>query len=175
MTGANAGATGTCAPADCKSGADGKVAFTYTGAKDGSDTITANATVGTVKLTATAAKTWTKARRGASRVDHRDQVDVRPAERDGLPFALRDHAGVEKRTVLDTDGHTATPDRYTFGDLPAGTYNLVELVPAGSEFHRAECSDHEHTTIHEATATATIALAPVANVTCTFYDTPTHH
>ena len=84
---------------------------------------------------------------------------------------LRSHAGAEKRTVLDTDGHTATPDRFTFGDLPADTYDLTELVPDGWEFHRAECSGH--TTIHD--ATATIALAPGENVTCTFYDVPTHH
>ena len=31
VTGANAGAAGICVPASCTSGADGKVAFTYTG------------------------------------------------------------------------------------------------------------------------------------------------
>src|SRR5262245_28805234 len=59
VTGANAGATGTCAPADCKTGADGKVSFTYTGTNEGDDTINAAITIDGSRQTATAAKTWT--------------------------------------------------------------------------------------------------------------------
>jgi uncharacterized repeat protein (TIGR01451 family) len=59
VTGANAGAAGTCVPADCKSDVNGKVTFTYTGTKAGDDTINASITVEGSRQTATAAKTWT--------------------------------------------------------------------------------------------------------------------
>ncbi len=58
VTGANAGATGTCGPASCVSDSAGQVTFTYTGASAGSDTITAQVTVGSATQTATAAKDW---------------------------------------------------------------------------------------------------------------------
>ena len=38
VTGANAGANGTCAPADCKTNSSGQVTFTYTGTAPGDDT-----------------------------------------------------------------------------------------------------------------------------------------
>ena len=58
VTGVNAGATGVCAPVTCSTGADGKVAYTYTGAAAGDDTINATITVDGSTQTATAAKTW---------------------------------------------------------------------------------------------------------------------
>lgn len=58
VTGANAGATGTCAPVTCITGADGKVAYTYTGTAAGDDTINAAITVDGSRQSATAAKTW---------------------------------------------------------------------------------------------------------------------
>jgi Bacterial Ig-like domain (group 1) len=66
VTGANGGATGTCAPATCVTGADGKVAFTYTGTAAGDDTINAAITVDGSRQTATAAKTWVDAPRTGS-------------------------------------------------------------------------------------------------------------
>jgi uncharacterized repeat protein (TIGR01451 family) len=59
VTGANSGATGTCAPSDCKTDGTGKVTFTYTGTKEGDDTINAAITVDGSRQTATASKTWT--------------------------------------------------------------------------------------------------------------------
>jgi len=51
VTGQNAGATGTCAPADCKTDASGQVTFTYTvpvaNSSLGTDTITAGVTLAT--------------------------------------------------------------------------------------------------------------------------------
>lgn len=170
VTGANAGATGTCAPADCKSGADGKVAFTYTGAKDGTDTITASAKVGEVSLTATAAKTWTKVVETHPGTITVIKSTFHWSTATEFTFVLHGPGG-DSRAILDTDGHTATPDRWTFKDLAPGTYDLTELAAHGWEFHRAECTDHA--TIHD--ATATIVLAESANVTCTFYNTPDHH
>ncbi|MBI5105879.1 MAG: Ig-like domain-containing protein [Solirubrobacterales bacterium] len=58
VTGANAGASGTCVPADCKTDASGNVTFTYTGAAAGDDTINAAITIDGSRQTATAAKTW---------------------------------------------------------------------------------------------------------------------
>jgi hypothetical protein len=58
VTGVNAGATGTCVPATCITGADGKVAYTYTGTAVGDDTINAAITVDGSRQSATAAKTW---------------------------------------------------------------------------------------------------------------------
>jgi hypothetical protein len=66
VTGVNAGATGTCAPATCITGADGKVAYTYTGTTAGDDTINAAITVDGSRQTATAAKTWVEAPRTGS-------------------------------------------------------------------------------------------------------------
>ena len=58
VTGANAGAMGTCVPADCTTPADGRVTFTYTGLVAGDDTINASITVSGTSQRATAAKTW---------------------------------------------------------------------------------------------------------------------
>ncbi|MGH2935418.1 MAG: Ig-like domain-containing protein [Gaiellaceae bacterium] len=59
VTGANAGASGTCSPADCKTNASGQVTFTYTGTSAGDDTINASINISGTVQTATAAKTWT--------------------------------------------------------------------------------------------------------------------
>lgn len=60
VTGQNAGATGTCAPVDCKSDASGNVSFTYHDTNGGGDdTIKASFTDGAGSLqTATAQKHW---------------------------------------------------------------------------------------------------------------------
>ena len=64
VTGQNAGATGTCAPADCKSDVSGNVTFTYRRSGAGDDTIKASFTDAAGSLqTATAQKHW----EGASR------------------------------------------------------------------------------------------------------------
>jgi hypothetical protein len=59
VTGANAGASGTCSPASCDTDANGLVTFTYTGSNPGDDTINASITVGGSTQKATASKTWT--------------------------------------------------------------------------------------------------------------------
>jgi hypothetical protein len=64
VTGANAGASGTCAPASCTTPANGQVTFTYTGTNPGDDTINASITVDGSTQTATAAKTWVAAPAG---------------------------------------------------------------------------------------------------------------
>lgn len=61
VTGANSGAAGTCSPADCRTDADGRVTFTYTGANVGNDTINGSISFNGSTQTATAAVTWTPA------------------------------------------------------------------------------------------------------------------
>jgi hypothetical protein len=60
VSGVNAGATGTCNPADCTTDANGQVTFTYTGANAGDDQIVACFTpqVGAPVCSAAANKTW---------------------------------------------------------------------------------------------------------------------
>ncbi len=59
VSGANAGATGTCVPADCRTNAAGEVSFTYTGANAGNDTITASFVDAQGRtVTGTAGKLW---------------------------------------------------------------------------------------------------------------------
>lgn len=58
VTGTHAGATGTCAPVDCRTDANGAVTFTYTGPNAGTDTINAAITVDGSRQTATAEKVW---------------------------------------------------------------------------------------------------------------------
>ena len=60
VTGQNAGASGTCVPATCKTDATGKVTFTYSdGNGAGTDTINASVTIGATTEHATAAMVWT--------------------------------------------------------------------------------------------------------------------
>lgn len=62
VAGQNAGATGTCVPADCKTNASGQVTFTYSVAVVpgtlGTDSISGTVTVGSEKGTAKVGKLW---------------------------------------------------------------------------------------------------------------------
>jgi len=58
VSGVNAGAAGTCVPADCKTNSAGQVTFTYFGTNAGNDTITASFMCNPAIHTATAEKTW---------------------------------------------------------------------------------------------------------------------
>lgn len=60
VTGANAGAQGTCNPASCQTDANGQVTFTYTGAVAGDDRITACFMQGATQVCSReVTKTWT--------------------------------------------------------------------------------------------------------------------
>lgn len=58
VTGTHAGATGACAPIDCRTDANGQVTFTYAGPNPGTDTINAAITIDGSRQTATAEKVW---------------------------------------------------------------------------------------------------------------------
>lgn len=62
VSGANAGATGVCVPATCRTDANGQVSFTYTGTNAGNDTITASFVDAQGQtVTGTAGKLWVAA------------------------------------------------------------------------------------------------------------------
>jgi hypothetical protein len=83
VTGANAGATGTCAPAACDTDANGQVTFTYTGTPRGRRHDQRVDHPGGSTQKATAAKTWTATTGPAS------LSSARPPRRTGRPGALR--------------------------------------------------------------------------------------
>jgi hypothetical protein len=63
VTGANAGASGTCSPASCQTDANGEVTFTYTGTNAGQDQITGCFTTQQgQQCSAAVTKTWTGGR-----------------------------------------------------------------------------------------------------------------
>jgi hypothetical protein len=58
VTGANAGAVGSCVPANCATDSNGQVKFTWTGTQVGDDTVNASVQFNGATQTATAAKHW---------------------------------------------------------------------------------------------------------------------
>jgi hypothetical protein len=78
LTGLNAGATGSCLPADCTTGADGTVSFTYADAQGvGDDTITASFTSAGSNQQANALRHWTGV---APTVTLRADIPLAPSE-----------------------------------------------------------------------------------------------
>jgi hypothetical protein len=91
VTGPNAGASGTCAPAGCDTDANGQVTFTYTGSNPGDDTINASITIDGSTQKATASKTWA--------------VPTGPASLELTPASATNPVGKEHCvTALVTDG-----------------------------------------------------------------------
>lgn len=159
VTGANAGAAGTCVPADCKSDAQGKVTFTYTGTNVGDDTINASITVEGSRQTATAAKTWTAVSGGTGSITIVKSTFSRITST-LFPFTLTGPGGT-KEFSLDTDPHSATPDRQTYHGLPSGTYTANETPPSGWVVHRIGCVDPDGgTPANTPTSPVTIDLDP---------------
>ena len=66
-------------------------------------------------------------------------------------------------TLTTTAAGAAGKDSRTFGDLPPGTYDVDETIPAGWNLVSATCDD--------GSAPANIGLSPGETVTCTFHDT----
>jgi hypothetical protein len=167
VTGANAGAAGTCVPADCTTGADGKVTFTYAGTNEGDDTINAAITVDGSRQTATAAKTWTTGGGGTGSITIVKTTLGGPTSTK-FPFTLSGPSGTNQFD-LDTSSATTTPDRRTFANVAVGVYTAREAVPPHWLLHRLVCTDPDGgTSVNRASATATIDLDAGESITCTF-------
>jgi hypothetical protein len=120
VTGQNAGASGSCAPnADCTSGADGNVSFTYADTNGaGDDTIKASFTDETGSLqTATAQKHW---------------VSPPPAHLTLAKVVVNTGGGTSPATAWTLSATSPTGPTSISGpggvsaDVPAGTYALAE-------------------------------------------------
>ena len=96
VTGQNAGASGTCVPADCKSDASGNVAFTYSdGNGAGDDTIKASFTDTAGSLqTATAQKHWVAVATKSTSTTYTGGASVQYSDSAALSGTLQDTSGV---------------------------------------------------------------------------------
>ena len=96
VTGQNAGASGTCVPADCKSDVNGNVAFTYSdGNGAGDDTIKASFTDTAGSLqTATAQKHWVAVATKSTSTTYTGGASVQYSDSAALSGTLLDTSGV---------------------------------------------------------------------------------
>jgi Bacterial Ig-like domain (group 1) len=126
VTGVNAGATGTCAPASCDTDANGQVTFTYTGITPGDDTINASITIGGSTQKATASKTWTVPRTPTSLVL--------------TPASATNPVGVEHCvTALVTDGSSAPVPGIVVHFSVTGTHSATSSATTGAEGRAMSC------------------------------------
>jgi hypothetical protein len=107
VSGANAGATGTCVPADCRTDANGHVSFTYTGTNAGTDTITASFVDAQGQtVTGTASKLWVAAKISINDVTvNEGNAGTTPAT---FKVTLDQAVGVEVKVDYATANGTAT-------------------------------------------------------------------
>jgi hypothetical protein len=126
VTGQNAGATGTCVPADCRSDASGNVAFTYTGSNGvGDDTIKASFTDDAGSLqTATAQKHWVPAGAEAH------LTLIKTVDNTGGGTASATDWTLTAAGPITISGHTGDP-AITNATVSPGTYDLSEDGPTG--------------------------------------------
>jgi Big-like domain-containing protein len=114
VTGANAGATGTCNPASCQTDANGQVTFTYTGTTAGQDQITACFTPqggGSPVCSPQATKTWTGGPQpGGAGCKVTGGGQITAANGDKANFGGNAHPGTPPKGQLQyTDHGPATP------------------------------------------------------------------
>ena len=167
VTGANAGASGTCVPADCTTTAAGTVTFTYTGAAAGDDTINASITVDGSRQTATAAKTWVVSALPKVSIDDIEvkegntglaqptaatftlsldaaatgPVTVGYATADGSATAPADYQGATGTATFATGTTTTSVTVNVVGDLvdePDETFRLLLSAPSGATISDGE-------------------------------------
>ncbi len=133
VSGANAGATGTCVPADCRTDANGKVAFTYTGTNAGDDTITASFVDAQGKtVTGSASKKWVVAARFSINDVTVDEgnAGTTPATfkvtlEQAAPVEVQVDFATANGTALAGQDYNATSGTVTF---PAGTTSADVVV-----------------------------------------------
>ncbi len=170
VTGVNAGASGTCVPADCKSDASGNVSFTYLGgATVGDDTIKASFTDSLGSLqTATAQKHWTSAPPAQANLTLVKNV-------------VNTGGGTTAATAWTLNASGPTPISGHSGDesitgaaVDAGSYTLSESPgPSGYNAGSWSCLDDVTTASLPADP---LVLAPGDSATCSITNTfnPAH-
>jgi uncharacterized repeat protein (TIGR01451 family) len=121
VTGANAGATGTCVPTNCTSDAQGVVTYSYTGVNVGDDTINAAITVEGSRQTATASKTWVEAAAGA------DVAILKTA-----PSTRKNGYHLIYTIAVTNNGPTRADHVVVTDVLPAGLIHPVARTTAGT-------------------------------------------
>ena len=126
VSGANAGATGTCVPVDCKSDSTGTVTFTYTGVNAGTDTITASFMCNHVIHTADRGEDM-----GRATADDRAAHDGRADDRSG-------HYGTaDDGTADDRSADDGTADDRSADNDPSRRAAAEHLPGRTSEVHPA--------------------------------------
>lgn len=159
VTGQNAGASGTCAPVDCVSDANGDVAFTYTGSNGvGDDTIKASFTDDAGSLqTATAQKHWVLPDAEAH------LTLIKTVDNTGGGTAAATDWTLTATGPTTISGHTGDPS-ITNATVSPGTYILSEDGPAGYSASAWSCPD--------VTLTGnSLTLNPDENAVCTINNT----
>ena len=161
VTGQNAGATGSCAPnADCTSGADGNVSFTYADTNGaGDDTIKASFTDDTGSLqTATAQKHW---------------ISAPPAHLTLTKVVVNAGGGTTAATAWTLSATSTTGPTSISGsggvsaDVPAGTYTLAESDGPASGYSAGSWS----CTPAGLLTGNSLVLAPGATASCSITNT----
>ena len=136
VTGQNAGATGTCVPADCESDVNGNVSFTYSGgAGVGDDTIKASFTdVNGSLQSATAQKHWVTGELKSTSTTYSGAISVQYSDAASLSGQLLDttvspNVGVPGRTLGFTIGTQTTSAGPTDASGNASTSLTVTQQP----------------------------------------------
>jgi hypothetical protein len=126
VTGANAGASGTCVPASCDSDAAGHVSFTYTGTNAGDDTINASITISGSTQTATAAKHWTTG--GGVTCLLTGTITGPPKQ---IQITAQASGGLQSINVLDTTNATTVVPAFSTGTTSPVVVTSTKIVQSG--------------------------------------------
>lgn len=165
VTGANAGAVGTCVPADCTSNAEGKVTFTYTGTNAGVDTINAAITVDGSRQTATASKTWEA---GGFTISLTKTPSITDVCTDARTLVTYSYTVTNTSTSFNASGTVTDPDAVFVDDT------FGPLAPGASETLTATATVNA-TTTNTGTANATFDDPAATTATASSSATVTAH
>jgi hypothetical protein len=139
VTGANAGASGTCNPASCQTDANGQVSFAYVGSTAGPDSITACFTqVGNQVCSAPATKTWTVVTASELSINDVTVLEGNSGTSNAV-FTVSLSAASATAVTVDfatADGTAVTPSDYTSASgtltfAPGETTKMITVLVNG--------------------------------------------
>jgi hypothetical protein len=139
VTGANAGASGTCNPASCQTDANGQVSFTYLGSTVGPDSITACFTqAGNQVCSAPATKTWTVVTASELSINDVTVLEGNSGTSNAV-FTVSLSAASATAVTVDfatADGTAVTPSDYTSASgtltfAPGETTKMITVLVNG--------------------------------------------